>query len=86
MDNAHWQLKDLKDAGVSLTTLDNVLYIESKAGKKVPVQSIETDREYGVQVIADLNNQKADYYVDGRLKAKNVSFLNPIKTIDYFSA
>ena len=50
MDYARWQLKDLKDAGVSITTIDNILYIESKAGRKVSLQSIETDREYGVQV------------------------------------
>ncbi len=86
MDNAFWQLKDLKDAGVSITTLDNILYVESKGGKKVALQPIEQDREYGVSVIVDLTNQKADYYVDGILKAENVSFLNPIKTVDYFSA
>ena len=76
----------MKDAGVSITTIDNTLYVESKAGEKVSLQSIETDREYGVQAIVDLSNQTADYYVDGLLKAKNVPFLNPIKTVDYFSA
>lgn len=86
MDNTRWQLKDMKDAGVSITTLDNVLYVESKAGEKVSLQSIETDKEYGVQAVVDLSGQKADYYVDGRLKAKNISFLNPIRTVDYFSA
>ena len=85
MDNAYWQLKDLKDAGVSITTLDNILYVESNSGKKIAIQSIQPEREYGVQAIVDLSNQKADYYVDGLLKAKNVSFLNPIKTLDYFS-
>ena len=86
MDHAYWQLKDLKDAGVSITTLDNVLYVESNKGNKIPIQTIEMDREYGVCAIVDLNNHKADYFVDGVLKAKNVSFLNPIKTVDYFSA
>jgi hypothetical protein len=86
MDHACWQLKDLKDAGVSITTIDNTLFVESKAGKKVSLQSVESDREYGVQAVVDLSNQKADYYVDGLLKAKNVPFLNPIKTVDYFSA
>jgi hypothetical protein len=85
MDHACWQLKDLKDAGVSITTLDNILYVESKSGKKIPLQSIEPDKEYGVQAHVDLSNQKADYYVDGHLKAKNVPFLHPIKTVDYFS-
>ncbi len=85
MDHACWQLKDLKDAGVSIVTIDNTLYVESKGGKKVSLQSIEPGREYGVQANVDLGNQNADYYVDGFLKAKSVPFLNPIKTIDYFS-
>ncbi len=86
MDYACWQLKDLKDAGVSITTLDNILYVESNAGKMVAIQTIKSDVEYGVQAIVDISNQKADYYVDGLLKATNVAFLNPIKTVDYFSA
>jgi hypothetical protein len=86
MDHACWQLKDLKDAGVSITTINNNLYVESKAGKKILLQSVESDREYGVQAIVDIGNQKADYYVDGLLKAENVPFLNPIKNVDYFSA
>ena len=86
MDNARWQLKDMIEAGVSITTLDNILYAESGAGNKVPLQSIESNREYGIQAVVDINNQRADYYVDGLLKAKNVPFLNPIKTVDYFSA
>jgi len=86
MDNACWQLKDMKNPGVSIITLDNVLYVESKAGEKVPLQTIITDKEYGVQAVVDLNGQKADYYVDGHLKAQNIPFLNPIRTVDYFTA
>ncbi len=86
MDNARWQLKDMKNPGVSITTFDNVLYAESTAGEKVSLQSIVNDKEYGVQAVVDLSGQKADYYVDGRLKAKNIPFLNPIRTVDYFTA
>ena len=86
MDYACWQLKDMTDAGISLTTIDNKLYAESESGRKVNLGVIEPNIEYGVQVVVDLVNHNASYLVNGLLIARNIPFLNPIKTIDFFSA
>ena len=83
MDGACWQLRDLQQPGVSLTTRDGKLYCESAGGKAALVQPIELGRDYGVKVIANLDARKSSVFVDGKLKADAVPFLNPVPSIDY---
>ena len=79
MDGACWQLRDLEQAGVSLVTMGGNLCWET--GKVLT--PCETNRDYGVKVVADIGTKMADVYVDGELKAKGLSFVNPVKSIDY---
>lgn len=79
MNGACWQLRDLEQAGVSLVTKDGNLCWET--GKVL--MPCETNRDYGVKVIADIGSRKADVFVDGELKASGLPFVNAIKSIDY---
>ncbi|MCX6937275.1 MAG: hypothetical protein NTU80_05160 [Verrucomicrobia bacterium] len=79
MEGACWQLRDLEQAGVSLVTKGGNLCWET--GKVL--MPFETNRDYGVKVVADIDSKKADVFVDGELKASGLPFVNPIKSIDY---
>ncbi len=79
MEGAYWQLRDLEQAGVSLVTKGGNLCWET--GKVL--MPCETNRDYGVKVVADIDSKKADVFVDGELKASGLPFVNPIKSIDY---
>ena len=79
MDGASWQLRDLEQAGVSLVIKDGNL--SSETGKVL--MPCETNRDYGVKVIADIDSKTAEVLVDGEVKASGLPFLNPIKSIDY---
>jgi hypothetical protein len=79
MEGACWQLRDLEQAGVSLVTKGGNLCWET--GKVL--MPCETNRDYGVKVVADIDSKKADVFVDGELKARGLPFVNPIKSIDY---
>ncbi len=80
MEGACWQLRDLEQAGVSLVTKGGNLCWET--GKVL--MPCETNREYGVKVIADIDSKTAEVLVDGELKASGLPFVNPIQSIDYF--
>ena len=80
MDGARWQLRDIDRSAVGLVTIGSNLCWET--GKAL--MPYEVNREYGVKVVADIDLQRADVYVDGELKAKGVSFLHPVKSVDYF--
>ena len=80
MNGVCWQLRDLEQAGVSLVTQDGNLCWE--AGQVII--PIEPNRDYGVQVVADLAAKQADVYVDGELKARDCAFLQPIQSVDFF--
>jgi len=79
MEGACWQLRDLEQAGVSLVTKGGNLCWET--GKVL--MPCETNRDYGVKIIADLGAKKADVFVDGELRASGLPFVKPIKSIDY---
>ncbi|MCX6886961.1 MAG: glycoside hydrolase family 99-like domain-containing protein, partial [Verrucomicrobia bacterium] len=79
MDGACWQLRDLEHAGVSLVTRAGHLCWET--GKVL--MPCETQREYGVKVVADIDSKKADVFVDGEVKAKGLPFVHPVRSIDY---
>ena len=84
MDGACWQLRDLAQAAVSLTTLDGHLCVERPAGPPTVLTRVAPGRDYGVKVVADLASQQADIFVDGALLAPATPFAHPVQTIDYF--
>ncbi len=79
MDGACWQLRDLEQSGVSLVIRAGHLCWET--GKVL--MPCETQREYGVKVVADIDSKKADVFVDGEVKAKGLPFVHPVRSIDY---
>jgi len=80
MDGACWQLRDLEQAGVSISTRGSDLQWD---GGPV-LQPLEANRSYGVKVRADLTTHTADVYVDGRLKARGARFQHPVASFDEF--
>jgi hypothetical protein len=80
MDGASWQLRDLEKPGVSLLVQGGNLCWGSG---KIVVQ-LEANRDYGVKVVADITGRKADVYVDGELKDRDLEFVNPVKSLDFF--
>ena len=83
MDGACWQLRDMKQAGVSLLTANGNLCYQGANGQMVTLQPIEADWDYGVKVVADITTKTADVYIDGLLKAQGLPFMYPISTVDY---
>ena len=79
MDGACWQLRDLEQAGVSLVTMGGNLCWETGN----VLIACETNREYGVKVVAEIDSNMADVYVDGELKARGLPFVHPVKSIDH---
>lgn len=80
MDGVCWQLRDLSQAGVGLVTRGDNLCWESGSA----LMPYETNREYGVKIVAELAAKKADVFVDGEPKARGLPFANPVESIDYF--
>jgi len=80
MDGVCWQLRDLSQAGVGLVTRgDNLCWENGSA-----LMPYETNREYGVKIVAEIAAKKADVFVDGERKARGLPFVNPVESIDFF--
>ena len=84
MDGACWQLRDMEQVGVSLVTADGNLCVEQGDGQLLVLARVESGREYGVKVVADITTKTVDVFVDGELKAQAASFAHPVRTIDCF--
>ena len=82
MEDAVWQLRDLKEAAVSLITHDGKLCYE-RGGEPVALLPVALGHEYGIKVVADVPAHRADIYVDGELKAKAAPFARPVDSLDY---
>ena len=82
MDGAAWQLRDLKDAAISITTAGEDICYDSRNGTPLPLQPYEPGRDYGVKVVADLTEKTADIFIDGVLKAPGAAFLYDLPSID----
>ncbi len=83
MDGAAWQLRDLSATAVSLTAHAGQLCVESADAPPQPLAKIGAGREHGVRAVVDVSRRLVELYVDGRLVASDVPFLNNVKTLDY---
>ncbi|MCY3018266.1 MAG: glycoside hydrolase family 99-like domain-containing protein [Planctomycetota bacterium] len=84
MDGACWQLRDLKQAGVSLAMSKGRLCLEKAGAEPAVLAPVEAGRDYGVKVVADITTKKADVFVDGEAVIRAAAFAHPIETIDCF--
>ncbi|MFI5380450.1 MAG: glycoside hydrolase family 99-like domain-containing protein [Tepidisphaerales bacterium] len=83
MDGAAWQLRDLQDAAISITTAGENICHQSRDGAPLILQAYKPGRDYGVKVVADLADKTADIFVDGDLRAERAPFCRPVESIDY---
>lgn len=86
IDGLKWQLRSGDTIGVSIytdTTGSPNIYLDTAEGP-VRLESYSANKEYGVKVIADITNNKADVYINGSLKASRQPFVNPVPNLDNF--
>lgn len=74
IDNVKWQLLDDESAAFSLMTDGANLKLETAGGQSITLQAYTPGTEYGVKVVADLDSDQADVYVNGVKKAAAASF------------
>ncbi len=83
MDGAVWQLRDLNDAAISITTVGENICYDSRNGTPLPLQPYEPGRDHRVKVVADLAEKTADIFIDGVCRAPGAAFLHDLPSIDY---
>jgi hypothetical protein len=83
MDGVSWQLRDMTQAVINITTAGSNLYWDASQGNSTILQPYEASHDYGIKVVADISNHVADVYIDGQLKGHAIPFANPASSIDY---
>jgi len=85
MDGSKWQLGDNNTDAVSIVTQNGELRLETAGGNVQSLQSYDVGTEYGVKVIANINTNTADVYINGVKKATNASFKNEVSRLNRVS-
>lgn len=83
IDGLKWQFLSGTTEGLSIITSGSNLCLETSAGVSV-LQAYAANTEYGVKVVANIDNQKADVYINGVLRAAQASFKNTVANLDRF--
>jgi hypothetical protein len=83
IDGLKWQLRNGSTAAVSIATSNSNLVLETSAGSTV-LQSYAANTEYGIKVIANIDTDKLDIYINGVLKASNANFTNATTQLNGF--
>lgn len=81
-DGLLFQLRGGSVPAVSIATCGGSLCYESFTGSLTAMQTFNADEVYGIKVVADLAQQKADIYINGQLKASQVPFANNVPRLD----
>ena len=84
VDGIMWQLQSGTQTVVNVLTSGGNLCYEHETGAAVVLQSYSANTEVGVRVMADVSAKRADFFVNGILKASNVPFRNLVDGIDRF--
>lgn len=83
-DGVTWQLRDGDTIAVKILTSGGSLCYEAPNGTAVALLSYSSNRDIGMKVDADLTRQKADIYIDGKLRVSGAGFRNPVSGLDAF--
>ncbi|MCU6794024.1 glycoside hydrolase family 99-like domain-containing protein [Paenibacillus sp. WQ 127069] len=83
MNGVKWQLRSGEIEGVSLFVKDGNLVLET-GNSDYQLQVLTANVEYGVKLIANLDENKVQVYVNGALKASEQSFTHHVALIDNF--
>lgn len=82
-DGVTWQLREDALPGVVLITDGGNLRYVDDGGNPVTLQSYSAGTEYDIKITADLDNQSADIYVNGVLRATDAPFRNEVGSLNY---
>lgn len=85
IDGLRWELRSGNTVSVNVYTSGANLYMDNTGGNPILLQTYAANTEYGVKVIADITQNKADVYINGVLKASNIAFKNPAGSLDNFN-
>ncbi|NOU85370.1 hypothetical protein GC102_06195 [Paenibacillus sp. LMG 31460] len=83
INGVKWQLRSGEVEGVSLEVKNGKLSLAT-GGTWYDLQTLTADVEYGVKVIADLEANNVQVYVNGLLKATEKGFTRSVESIDNF--
>ncbi|MBL8992329.1 MAG: glycoside hydrolase family 99-like domain-containing protein [Spirochaetia bacterium] len=79
-----WELRSGELEVVSVMAQSGRLWLEGPNGTKRDLRSLPINRDCGLKLILDLDTQKTDLYVDGKLLASGESFKNESASVDNF--
>lgn len=79
-----WQLRSGELEVASVLAQGGRLWLEGPNGTKRDLRSLPINRDCGLKWILDLDSQKMDLYVDGKLLASGEPFKNASSTVDNF--
>ncbi|MDI4649065.1 OmpL47-type beta-barrel domain-containing protein [Cohnella hashimotonis] len=82
MDGAKWQLGDNDTEAVSIVTQNGELRLETAGGNVQTLQAYAAGTEYGVKVVADIDADTADVYIDGVQKAAGAGFKHEVARLN----
>ncbi|WP_138752229.1 Ig-like domain-containing protein [Paenibacillus sinopodophylli] len=83
MDGVKWQLSSNDTEAVSIVTRNGELSLETSNGGIQTLQSYSAGTEYGVKVIANIDTNSVDVYINGVLKAANASFKHAVTSLNH---
>ncbi len=75
---------------------NSVVHLESRSGAKIAyrtpdgkfvnIETYEKDKWYRFRIVADVNNQVVNIYINGILRAEKIPFLKPVQEIGAFDS
>ncbi|MGO4545440.1 Ig-like domain-containing protein [Paenibacillus sp. 2TAB23] len=83
MDGVKWQLSSNDTEAVSIVTRGGELSLETSNGGIQTLQSYSAGTEYGVKVIANIDTNTVDVYINGVHKAESASFKFAVTSLDH---
>lgn len=83
MDWVVWELKGGEATAIRVYTYKNHLWYGDGRQMNIKLSAYEDNLEYGIKVEANIDDNTADIYVNGILKAKTAAFINPSSFLDH---
>ncbi|WP_248927470.1 OmpL47-type beta-barrel domain-containing protein [Paenibacillus hamazuiensis] len=84
MDGTKWLLRSDSTDAVSVKLQSGSIVWEGGGGQTTVLQPYSVNTEYGVKIVADIDNDRADVYVNGALKASGAAFKQAVASLNNF--
>ncbi|MDR6550104.1 hypothetical protein J2736_001287 [Paenibacillus qinlingensis] len=81
IDGLQWQLRNDTTAAISISTSSNQFVLNTSSGTQ-NLQTYSANTEYGIKVVANIDTDKTDVYVNGVLKASAANFNQSVSQLN----